>query len=57
MRIWVWWRSAPSNHRPEDEGMGIVEERSEVEGIDMEDMTMEVEVVEREHEDMVLARH
>jgi hypothetical protein len=49
-------------------GMNMVEERSsnhrpEVEGIDredidmMEDMTVEVEVIEREHESVVLVRH
>jgi hypothetical protein len=48
----------PSNHRPEDEGMDMVEKRPlnhwpKVQGIDredidmVEDMTMEVEVVER----------
>jgi hypothetical protein len=41
----------PSNHQPEDEGM-------DMEDIDMvEDIMMEVEVVEREHEAMVLVRH
>jgi hypothetical protein len=50
-------------HMVEVEGMDMVEERplnhrSEVEGIDREDSDMvEVEVVEREHEGAVLARH
>jgi hypothetical protein len=53
----------PSNHQSEDESMDMVGERlsnhqSEVEGIDREDIDMvEVDVVEREHEGMVLARH
>jgi hypothetical protein len=57
-----------SNHRSDDEGIDMVEERSsnhqsEVKGIDredidmVEDMTVEVEMVEREHEDLVLVRH
>jgi hypothetical protein len=51
----------PSNHRSEDDGMDMVEEhpsnhRPQDEGMDMEnigivdDITMEVDVVEREHE-------
>jgi hypothetical protein len=41
----------PSNHRPEVEGI-------DREDTDMgEDMTVEVEVVEREHEGVVLVRH
>jgi hypothetical protein len=58
----------PSNYRPEDEGTDMVEERlsnhrPEVEGINredidmVEDMTVEVEVIEREHEGVVLMRH
>jgi hypothetical protein len=50
-------------HRSEDEGMDMVEdrpskERANVEDIDMvEDMTAEVDVVEREYECVVLMRH
>jgi hypothetical protein len=55
-----------SNHRPENKGMDMVDEcsskeRSEVERMDredintVEDMTTEVEVIEREHEGVVLA--
>jgi hypothetical protein len=40
-----------TNHRPELEGM----DREDT--IMGEDMTVEVEVVEREHEDVVLVRH
>jgi hypothetical protein len=41
----------PSNHWSEDEGM-------DMEDIDMvEDIMMEVEVVEKEHESVVLTRH
>jgi hypothetical protein len=60
----------PINHWPEVEGMNTVEEHyhpinhwSEVEGMDMEDsgmredMTVEVEVVKREPDGVVLARH
>jgi hypothetical protein len=60
----------PMNHRPEVEGMDTVEEhfhpmnhRPEVEGMDMvdtgmgEDRAAELEVVEREPVDAVLARH
>jgi hypothetical protein len=58
----------PSNHQPEDEGMNMVEEHrskewSEMDGMNMEDidmvkdMMMNVEVVEREYEGMVLASH
>jgi hypothetical protein len=58
----------PSNHWPEDEGMDMVEERPskerpEAESMDMEDidmikdMTVKVEVVEREHESVVLVWH
>jgi hypothetical protein len=58
----------PMNHWVEEEDMDMVEERPsnhrlEVEGIDREDsdmgkdMTVEMEVVEREHEGMVLVRH
>jgi hypothetical protein len=60
----------PMNHRPEVEGMDMVEEhfhpmnhRPEVEGMDTvdtgmgEDRAAELEVVEREPEDVVLARH
>jgi hypothetical protein len=59
-----------TNHRPEVEDMDMVEEhyhpinhRSAVVGMDREDsgmrkdMTVEVEVVEREHEGVVLMRH
>jgi hypothetical protein len=57
-----------SNHWPEDESTDMVEdrpskERPEVEGIDMEDvdmvedMAVEVKVVEKVHEGMVLVRH
>jgi hypothetical protein len=58
------------NHRPEVEGMDTVEEhyhsinhRPEVEGMDREDsgmgenMIVELEVVERDPEGMVLVRH
>jgi hypothetical protein len=49
-------------HMVEVEGIKMVEERPsnhqpEVEGMDREDMMVEVEVVEREHEDVVLTRH
>jgi hypothetical protein len=60
----------PMNHRPEVEGMDMVEEhfhpmnhRPEVEGIDTvdtdmgEDRAAELEVVEREPEGTVMARH
>jgi hypothetical protein len=58
----------PSNRQSDDAGMDMVEERSmnhrpEVEGIDkndiniVEDMTMEMKVVEREHKDVVLMKH
>jgi hypothetical protein len=60
----------PMNHRPEVEGMDTVEEhfhlmnhRPKVEGINMvdtglgEDRAAELEVVEREPEGVVLARH
>jgi hypothetical protein len=41
----------PSNHRLEVEGIDIKDS-------DMgEDMTIEIDVIEREHEDVVLARH
>jgi hypothetical protein len=52
------------NHRPEVEGMDTVEEqyhlmnhRPDVDGMDRKDMTVEVEVVEREPEGVVLVRH
>jgi hypothetical protein len=60
----------PMNHRPEVEGMNTMEEyfhpmnhRPEVKGMNMvdsgmgEDRTAELEVIERELEDMVLVRH
>jgi hypothetical protein len=58
----------PLNHWTEDNGMDMVEERPskerpEVEGMNMEDiimvedMTAEVEVVEREYEGVMLMRH
>jgi hypothetical protein len=60
----------PKNHRPEVEGMDTVEEqdypmnhRLKVDGMDMEDsgtgedMTVELEVIERGPESMVLTRH
>jgi hypothetical protein len=58
----------PLNHWTEDKGMDMVEERPskerpEVEGMNMEDivmvedMTAEVEVVEREYEGVMLTRH
>jgi hypothetical protein len=53
----------PLNHQSEDESTDMVGEhlsnhQSEVEGIDREDIDMvEVDVVEREHEGVVLARH
>jgi hypothetical protein len=55
----------PTNHcLGEVRDMNMVEEyyhlmnhRSYVESMDMEDITVEVEVVEREHEGVVLTRH
>jgi hypothetical protein len=54
----------PMNHWLEEECMNIVDEhyhlmnhRSEVEDMDREDMTVGANVVEREHQSVVLVRH